>query len=50
MEYATKDDMQEARESSKDPPTLRKTEVTTSDTWQQGWTQDEKNNSTKVLF
>lgn len=47
MEYATKEDMDAARESSKDQqPPVRKTEpLAGGDTWQQVWTRDEKPNA-----
>lgn len=46
VEYATKEDMETARESSKEQPVARKTEPL-SDSWQQDWNRDEKTN-TKV--
>jgi len=47
VEYATKEDMETARESSKEQPVARKTEPLSSDSWQQDWSRDEKTN-TKV--
>ncbi|XP_018397096.1 PREDICTED: apoptotic chromatin condensation inducer in the nucleus isoform X2 [Cyphomyrmex costatus] len=47
VEYATKEDMETARELSKEQPVARKTEPLTSDLWQQDWSRDEKTN-TKV--
>ncbi|XP_012262538.2 apoptotic chromatin condensation inducer in the nucleus [Athalia rosae] len=45
VEYGTKEDMELARELSKDQPILRKTEpLLGSDTWQQVWARDEKQN------
>ncbi|XP_057327857.1 apoptotic chromatin condensation inducer in the nucleus [Microplitis mediator] len=47
VEYATKEEMEQARESSKDQVPLRKTEpMTAADAWQQEWGRDEKTNST----
>ncbi|XP_071626084.1 uncharacterized protein Acn isoform X1 [Temnothorax longispinosus] len=48
VEYATKEDMETARESSKEQPVARKTEPLSSDSWQQDWSRDEKTNMTKV--
>ncbi|XP_039307393.1 apoptotic chromatin condensation inducer in the nucleus isoform X2 [Solenopsis invicta] len=48
VEYATKEDMETARESSKEQPVARKTEPLSSDSWQQDWSRDEKTNITKV--
>ncbi|XP_032681636.1 apoptotic chromatin condensation inducer in the nucleus [Odontomachus brunneus] len=49
VEYATKEDMETARESSKDQPAARKTEpLSSSDPWQQDWGREEKTNATKV--
>ncbi|XP_029158671.1 apoptotic chromatin condensation inducer in the nucleus isoform X2 [Nylanderia fulva] len=48
VEYATKDDMEIARESSKEQPVARKAEPLSSDPWQQDWSRDEKINTTKV--
>lgn len=49
VEYATKEDMETARESSKEQPVARKAELlSSSDTWQQDWVRDEKTNTTKV--
>ncbi|XP_012534243.1 apoptotic chromatin condensation inducer in the nucleus [Monomorium pharaonis] len=48
VEYATKEDMETARESSKEQPITRKTEPLSSDSWQQDWSRDEKSNTTKV--
>lgn len=48
VEYATKEDMETARESSKEQPVARKTEPLSSDPWQQDWSRDEKINTTKV--
>lgn len=49
VEYATKEDMETARESSKDQPAARKTEpLSSSDPWQQEWGREEKTNTTKV--
>ncbi|XP_015428849.1 PREDICTED: apoptotic chromatin condensation inducer in the nucleus isoform X2 [Dufourea novaeangliae] len=49
VEYATKDDMELAREISKDQSIPRKTEpLVPSDSWQQDWNRDEKTN-TKVM-
>ncbi|KAG7209379.1 hypothetical protein KM043_015478 [Ampulex compressa] len=51
VEYATKDDMELARELSKDQPTPRKTEpLLPSDTWQQEWGREERTNATKVMI
>jgi len=50
VEYATKEDMEAARESSKEQPITRKTEPLSSDSWQQDWGRDEKTNTTKVLL
>ncbi|XP_072751372.1 uncharacterized protein Acn [Anoplolepis gracilipes] len=47
VEYATKEDMEVARESSKEQPVTRKIEPL-SDPWQQDWNRDEKINTTKV--
>ncbi|XP_015601915.1 apoptotic chromatin condensation inducer in the nucleus isoform X2 [Cephus cinctus] len=51
VEYANKEDMEAARESSKDQPLSRKTEpLQSADTWQQDWNRDEKTNAnTKVM-
>lgn len=48
VEYATKEDMEVARESCKEQPVTRKTEPLSSDPWQQDWNRDEKINTTKV--
>ncbi|XP_078041711.1 apoptotic chromatin condensation inducer acinus isoform X1 [Augochlora pura] len=49
VEYATKDDMELARELSKDQSIPRKTEtLVPSDSWQQDWNREEKTN-TKVM-
>lgn len=48
VEYATKEDMEAARESSKEQPVARKAEPLSSDPWQQDWSRDEKINTTKV--
>lgn len=49
VEYATKDDMELARELSKDQPVSRKTEqLLTADSWQQDWNREERTNSAKV--
>ena len=49
VEYATKEDMELAREMSKDQSIPRKTEpLVPSDSWQQDWNRDERTN-TKVL-
>ncbi|XP_029672688.1 apoptotic chromatin condensation inducer in the nucleus isoform X1 [Formica exsecta] len=48
VEYATKEDMEAARESSKEQPIARKAEPLSSDPWQQDWGRDEKINITKV--
>ncbi|EZA48094.1 apoptotic chromatin condensation inducer in the nucleus isoform X2 [Ooceraea biroi] len=48
VEYATREDMEAARESSKEQPIARKTEPLSSDSWQQDWGRDEKTNTTKV--
>lgn len=48
VEYATKEDMEAARESSKEQPVARKAEPLSSDPWQQDWNRDEKINTTKV--
>lgn len=49
VEYATKDDMELARELSKDQPVSRKTEqLLTTDSWQQDWNREERTNSAKV--
>lgn len=49
MEYATKEDMELAREMSKDQSIPRKTEpLVPSDSWQQDWNRDERTN-TKVF-
>lgn len=50
VEYATREDMEVARESSKEQPITRKTEPLSSDSWQQDWGRDEKTNMTKVLL
>ncbi|KAK2582524.1 hypothetical protein KPH14_004819 [Odynerus spinipes] len=50
VEYATKDDMEMARELSKDQPVTRKTEpLLTTDSWQQDWGREERTNSAKVV-
>lgn len=50
VEYATKDDMEMARESSKDQPVSRKTEqLLTTESWQQDWNREERTNSAKVV-
>nr|XP_031829247.1 apoptotic chromatin condensation inducer in the nucleus isoform X2 [Nomia melanderi] len=49
VEYATKDDMELARELSKDQSIPRKTEpLVPTDSWQQDWNREEKTN-TKVM-
>ncbi|XP_043579764.1 apoptotic chromatin condensation inducer in the nucleus isoform X1 [Bombus pyrosoma] len=49
VEYATKDDMELARELSKDQSIPRKTEpLVPSDSWQQDWNREERTN-TKVM-
>ncbi|XP_076630012.1 apoptotic chromatin condensation inducer acinus isoform X2 [Colletes latitarsis] len=49
VEYATKDDMELARELSKDQSIPRKTEpFVPSDSWQQDWNREERTN-TKVM-
>ncbi|XP_033339780.2 apoptotic chromatin condensation inducer acinus isoform X1 [Megalopta genalis] len=48
VEYATKDDMELARELSKDQSIPRKTETLVPDSWQQDWNREEKAN-TKVM-
>lgn len=49
VEYATREDMETARESSKEQPIARKAELlSSSDTWQQDWVRDEKTSTTKV--
>ncbi|XP_076182596.1 apoptotic chromatin condensation inducer acinus isoform X2 [Ptiloglossa arizonensis] len=49
VEYATKDDMELARELSKDQSIPRKTELLVpSDSWQQDWNREERTN-TKVM-
>lgn len=48
VEYATKEDMETARELSKEQPVARKTEPLSSDSWQQDWSRDEKTNTTKA--
>ncbi|XP_066587793.1 apoptotic chromatin condensation inducer in the nucleus isoform X2 [Prorops nasuta] len=49
VEYATKEDMEMARELSKDQPILRKTEpLVSTDIWQHDWGRDEKTNVAKV--
>lgn len=48
VEYATNEDMEAARESSKEQPVARKAEPLSSDPWQQDWGRDEKINTTKV--
>ncbi|XP_012219527.1 apoptotic chromatin condensation inducer in the nucleus [Linepithema humile] len=49
VEYATSEDMETARESSKEQPIARKAELlSSSDAWQQDWVRDEKTNTTKV--
>ncbi|KAL6442402.1 hypothetical protein ACFW04_002561 [Cataglyphis niger] len=48
VEYATKEDMETARESSKEQPVARKAEPLSTDAWQQDWSRDEKINTTKV--
>lgn len=48
VEYATKEDMEAARESSKEQPVARKAEPLSTDPWQQDWSRDEKINTTKV--
>ncbi|XP_076749793.1 apoptotic chromatin condensation inducer acinus isoform X1 [Xylocopa sonorina] len=49
VEYATKDDMELARELSKDQSIPRKTEpLVSSDSWQQEWNREERTN-TKVM-
>lgn len=50
VEYATKEDMEVARESSKEQPVARKAEPLSSDPWQQDWSRDEKINTTKVTI
>ncbi|XP_012283744.1 apoptotic chromatin condensation inducer in the nucleus [Orussus abietinus] len=46
VEYATKDDMELARELSKDQPIPRKTEpLLPSDPWHHDWARDERTNS-----
>ncbi|CAD6227643.1 GSCOCG00001323001-RA-CDS [Cotesia congregata] len=46
VEYATKEDMEQARESSKDQVPPRKTEsITAADAWQPEWGREEKTNS-----
>lgn len=51
VEYATKEDMEAARESSKDQPVPRKTEpALSSDSWQQEWGRDERTNMAKVFL
>ena len=52
VEYASKEDMDLAREMSKDQPIVRKTEpLFASDTWQQDWSREERTNITnKVLL
>lgn len=52
VEYSTKEEMDKAKESSKDQPTSRKLEATTgTESWQQDWGRDEKANSAaKVCF
>lgn len=50
VEYAAKDDMELARELSKDQPVPRKTEpLVSTDSWQQEWGRDERTNTTKVM-
>ncbi|XP_043274879.1 apoptotic chromatin condensation inducer in the nucleus isoform X2 [Venturia canescens] len=47
VEYATKEDMEMARELAKDQPASRKTEpLAVNDGWQQDWARDERTNST----
>ncbi|XP_076244444.1 apoptotic chromatin condensation inducer acinus [Calliopsis andreniformis] len=49
VEYATKEDMELAREMSKDQSIPRKTEpLVASDSWQQDWNREERTN-TKVM-
>jgi hypothetical protein len=49
VEYATREDMETAQESSKEQPIARKAELlSSSDAWQQDWVRDEKTNTTKV--
>ncbi|XP_034936869.1 apoptotic chromatin condensation inducer in the nucleus-like [Chelonus insularis] len=53
VEYATKEDMEQARELSKDQISSRKTEAMASadNMWQQEWIRDEKvNSNTKVTI
>ena len=52
VEYATKEDMELARETSKDQPNSRKAEpLLQSDSWQREWMREEKNQlgGTKVV-
>lgn len=51
VEYASKEDMELARESSEDQPISRKEEPHLADSWQRDWSRDDKNQvgGTKVV-